>query len=591
MSKTNREYWRERQVQAMLRSEKNTKRVHQEMKEAYQKAADSINDEIAKFFARFSKSGKVPAVELFRILTEKETAKWKMSLKEYMEQIAALEDSYPEQAKALKMELEFFSARTRINRLEAFKSQITMQMTTLARVEDDKVREHLVKEYQQSYYTAMYDFYKDSNPKVLALMEASKVRIDPIMIYDTLSLPWSGSNYSERIWKRQYDVAKHLKRMISNHLLTGASIQRMTKDVTAELGKDYKYAAERLLRTETAWVHGQADKAIYERLEVEEYEFIATLDVKTSSICRSLDLKRFKVSEAVVGKNYPPMHPNCRSTTGIYDPTWNDGTRIAKGADGKSYSVPSNMNYEEWYKKYINDGKDPIFAHPVISDEKDKIRFMSPVADVEVYKVAGINLDMWVEGKDGNKQVRLNYRLCREIEKMLPESMEMPRIAIVDFEKYGAYTQIAGYAHYNNTLYLNKKFTTRESVRKIMKENKGYFARADEQGMILHELGHKYHHELIERIAKYQNVSYDRAKERLEYPIVRAVKKLYKSNHEKLRTEFSGYAIERFENELRLGKGKEIREVMAEYFAIRDKNIEIVSFIREHIRSLLGGGE
>ncbi|MDO5096511.1 MAG: minor capsid protein [Peptostreptococcaceae bacterium] len=349
MSKSSREYWRERQVQSTLRSEKNTKRVHREMKEAYQEAADSINDEIAKFFARLSKSGKIPAAELFRMLTPNEVTKWKMSLEGYMAQIAVLEDSHPEQAKALMMELEFLSARTRINRLEALQSQITMQMTTLARVEDDKVREHLVKEYQQSYYTAMYDFYKDSNPKVLALMEASKVRIDPIMLYDTLSLPWSGSNYSERIWKRQYDVSRKLKQMMAHHLLTGVSIQRMTKDVTAELGKDYKYAAERLLRTETAWVHGQADKAIYERLEVEEYEFIATLDVKTSSICRSLDLKRFKVSEAVVGKNYPPMHPNCRSTTGIYDPTWNDGTRIARGADGKSYSVPIKMNYEEWY--------------------------------------------------------------------------------------------------------------------------------------------------------------------------------------------------------------------------------------------------
>jgi uncharacterized protein with gpF-like domain len=39
------------------------------------------------------------------------------------------------------------------------------------------------------------------------------------------------------------------------------------------------------------------------------------LDSRTSEICRELNGKRFKLSEAEVGVNYPPMHPNCRSTT------------------------------------------------------------------------------------------------------------------------------------------------------------------------------------------------------------------------------------------------------------------------------------
>lgn len=53
----------------------------------------------------------------------------------------------------------------------------------------------------------------------------------------------------------------------------------------------------------------------YEATGLDGYIFLATLDLGTSDICQFLDGKRFKLKDAQVGKNYPPMHPNCRSTT------------------------------------------------------------------------------------------------------------------------------------------------------------------------------------------------------------------------------------------------------------------------------------
>lgn len=46
---------------------------------------------------------------------------------------------------------------------------------------------------------------------------------------------------------------------------------------------------------------------------IEEYEYCAILDERTSEICRELDGMVFLVSEAVVGVNRPPMHMRCRS--------------------------------------------------------------------------------------------------------------------------------------------------------------------------------------------------------------------------------------------------------------------------------------
>ena len=73
--------------------------------------------------------------------------------------------------------------------------------------------------------------------------------------------------------------------------------------------------AQRLVRTEANNVHNQSDLQFYKDSGYAKYEFVATLDMHTSDICKKLDGQVFNTDEAVVGQNFPPMHPNCRSTT------------------------------------------------------------------------------------------------------------------------------------------------------------------------------------------------------------------------------------------------------------------------------------
>ena len=60
--------------------------------------------------------------------------------------------------------------------------------------------------------------------------------------------------------------------------------------------------------------------------------------------------------EYLPGSTAPPLHPNCRSTIAgsLYGPNKKKtGTRIARNDKGKTYYVPADMTYNEWYKKYI----------------------------------------------------------------------------------------------------------------------------------------------------------------------------------------------------------------------------------------------
>lgn len=94
----------------------------------------------------------------------------------------------------------------------------------------------------------------------------------------------------------------------------------------------------------------------YKECGIEKYRFVATLDLRTSAVCQSLDGKLFLVSDQQPGKNCPPMHPWCRSTTicDINDEELSQMKRRARNpVTGKNEEVPANMTYEQWYAKNV----------------------------------------------------------------------------------------------------------------------------------------------------------------------------------------------------------------------------------------------
>ena len=94
----------------------------------------------------------------------------------------------------------------------------------------------------------------------------------------------------------------------------------------------------------------------YKKLKVEEYELLATLDNRTSSICQEKDGKHYPVDDIKVGINYPPFHPNCRTTTIKYREDYGNRNRMAKDKDGRNIKVPLGLKYKEW-REWIEKNK------------------------------------------------------------------------------------------------------------------------------------------------------------------------------------------------------------------------------------------
>jgi SPP1 gp7 family putative phage head morphogenesis protein len=193
----------------------------------------------------------------------------------------------------------------------------------------------------------MHDEYLNKDPDTIKLMQENKVKLSKENINRVLSLPWSGKNYSENIRDNSYFIAKKVKTMVAKNIIAGKSVQNLTRELTKIYGKQYRYNAQRLIRTELAYVKGQADILTYDKLNIDKYEILATLDNRTSSICQSMDGKVFPISDIKIGINYPPFHPNCRTTTVKYRENTENKTRLAKDASGKNVKVPFNMKYDE----------------------------------------------------------------------------------------------------------------------------------------------------------------------------------------------------------------------------------------------------
>jgi SPP1 gp7 family putative phage head morphogenesis protein len=116
------------------------------------------------------------------------------------------------------------------------------------------------------------------------------------------------------------------------------------------LGGVAKREGSAIVRTSIQQVSNQAQQAVYEANSdlVEAYEFIATLDDKTTTQCASLDRQVFPLGEGPI----PPLHVNCRSVTipKVKGVDLSEGRqRASVGADGGE-PVDGRLSYFEWLK-------------------------------------------------------------------------------------------------------------------------------------------------------------------------------------------------------------------------------------------------
>ncbi len=124
---------------------------------------------------------------------------------------------------------------------------------------------------------------------------------------------WKDGNFSEKIWSNTDELAREVKQVLLEGELTGASEAKMAAKIEERFHVGM-YKARRVIRTESNYCINQAELKGMKDAGFDEYEFIS-LGENAEDVCDTCDDlngERFKISEAAVGVNCPPMHPFCR---------------------------------------------------------------------------------------------------------------------------------------------------------------------------------------------------------------------------------------------------------------------------------------
>ena len=120
-----------------------------------------------------------------------------------------------------------------------------------------------------------------------------------------------------------------------------------------------------LVRTSVNQVANEASQQVYEANQdvTPRYQYVSTLDSKTSPICRALDGQEFEYGKGPK----PPQHFNCRSTTvpvidyeGFTPPA--PGKRAAQGG-----MVPEDQTYGQWLHNQSKEVKVDVLGPEKVS--------------------------------------------------------------------------------------------------------------------------------------------------------------------------------------------------------------------------------
>lgn len=293
---SNKSYWLKRSEELDKVATKVEKEVMKELSALYRDVFRSIEKEVNDFMMKYAVDHKLDYATVTQMLTP-------IDLAEYNQKIEELYAMYRDTgSEYIKIEIDRLNARAKITRLQALQDAINVELTKVTH------------EYQMTLEDTLIGLFTEQYKEVSELMGVMAPVINREAIKTIIEYPYAGKMFSDRIWDNKDALVKHIKQNLTAGIIRGDSIQKMSRQLKKDLNVLY-YQAERLVRTETNYAMNQGHlKGYADSGVVEKYEFLAAIDSRTSKLCKNQNGKVYKLSDAVVGVNFPPLHPHCRST-------------------------------------------------------------------------------------------------------------------------------------------------------------------------------------------------------------------------------------------------------------------------------------
>lgn len=336
-------YWNERAEKLFKSIEKNEEQLNKKLAEYYKVEAERLNKLIASYYAKYGKDNVIQYRELLKKLSDGER-------KLLIEDIDKFIEKYPKYEKLKKVRESIY----KLDRLESLKVSINLSQMELAEKEVEEV-----KKYLEDVYKTGFDYANKELGYPTNFNSYNKEAVEKF-----INKSWVGGiNFSKRIYNNRDKVSKWVMTEFADGVKRGESYDKLIKKMMNRFQEVSKSSAKRLVTTEASYILNESSMKVFED-EFDEYKYNAMLDAKTSKLCRRLDGEVYKISERKAGKNFPPMHPNCRSSFTIVIPDdWMDRA-VKKQKDINDFEelkksgVDTIDNIEEFTKIKYNDNEE-----------------------------------------------------------------------------------------------------------------------------------------------------------------------------------------------------------------------------------------
>lgn len=297
-------YWEHRTLLREQQAQMSIAEYLAKMRDRLMATQRSILSDIDSFFVRYAIEEKVSKKEARKLLTHDELADF------VADDLASFRELALEGNQDYEYILRRASYRRRMSRLENLYLRIDMQLTELYGADDgleSYLETGLAHVYEDSYYRTLYDLTRYGAEPVVVVLSAGATA-------EILKDNWSGKEFSTRIWGHKRKTIENIKKTLEEGISKGHNSRKIARNIAKDVEVPYNRAVT-LARTETTYYADSAAQRVYRDNDIEKYQILATLDSRTSSICREQDGEVYEVGKSTPGVNAPPFHPNCRTTT------------------------------------------------------------------------------------------------------------------------------------------------------------------------------------------------------------------------------------------------------------------------------------
>lgn len=468
-------YWRDRELEWKKKRLKDEKQYADEIQEIYANMMDSVEKEIESFFTRYSNKENITMAEAKKRVSNIDIEAYKRKAKKYVK-----EKNFSDEANE---QMRLYNLAMKVNRLELLKANIGLELVA----GHDELKSYTGDTLEGAYLEEI-----KRNASILG-----NTVIDNAKMAKTVAdSSFKNATFSERIWINQDQLKNSLSSVLSSALIQGKNPREFIPQIRKKFDVS-RCNAERLLRTEIARVQTQAQAESYEANGIDEYEYVACGLKDVCPLCKEVDGKTFKLKDMEIGKNAPPIHPNCHCAIAPHS----DRKEYEKWLDGLANGEHS-LRFDEWKERQSDKSKSFL-----MSKVKSKLAEASNdkrYADLSTEWKNDFNIEIDESVKE------LNYssvsRALKSLRNMLNQYPEINKyVNRISTSDNGAMV----FRPSKNDISLNPEyFKGPDAYSKLIKEQvrKGYWIKGTTiESDMVHEAAHVLEFVFLNRNINYKN--------------------------------------------------------------------------------------